>query len=49
MRTNIYFTPENRAKADALAKMLGLPISRLFNFLIEYYLRKEKIDLNEKN
>jgi hypothetical protein len=47
MRTNIYFTPENRARADALAKLLGLPLARLFNFLIEYYLRKEKIKLDK--
>ncbi|GEM_PF-4249246 len=47
MRTNIYFTDEARKKADRLAELLGLPLSRLFNYLIEYYIRKEKINIDK--
>jgi antitoxin component of RelBE/YafQ-DinJ toxin-antitoxin module len=43
MRTNIYLSPENKQKAKALAESLGLPLSRLFVFLVEYYLRNEKL------
>lgn len=46
MRVNIYFTEKGKTKADKLASILGLPLSRLFNFLVEYYVRKEKINLD---
>lgn len=39
----MYFTKENKEKADKLANHIGVPLSRLMTFLIEYYIRKEKI------
>jgi hypothetical protein len=45
MRTNIYLSPENKQKAKALADVLGLPLSRLFVFLVEYYLRNQNVKL----
>jgi antitoxin component of RelBE/YafQ-DinJ toxin-antitoxin module len=48
MRTNIYLTPKNKEKAKALADTLGLPLSRLFVFLVEYYLRNENVKLKDE-
>lgn len=47
MRTNIYFSKVGKEKADKLAAYLGLPLSRLFAYLIEYYVRKEKIKITD--
>ena len=43
MRINIYLKDEVRARARGLAEMLGLPLSRLLGFLVDYYIRKESI------
>lgn len=47
MRANIYFSKVGKEKADRLAAYLGLPLSRLFAYLIEYYVRKEKIKITD--
>ena len=46
LRINIYLTSTAKEKGNKLAALLGLPFSRLLGFLIDYYIRKEKINLD---
>lgn len=48
MRVNIYLSNETRPRVVRLAEIMNLPLSRLFAFLVEYYVRKEGINLMDE-
>jgi antitoxin component of RelBE/YafQ-DinJ toxin-antitoxin module len=49
MRILSYYNDAIRFKAEKVSTMLGLPVSRLLGFLLDYYIRKEKIVLEKKD